>query len=106
MVQFMVAGFVMAIGLCVAGAGTHLYQGLFNQQAMLRYDGKNYAGTVGHIVMSFLCGPYIMLQLGWRHEPGGTISASSALIAALVGFGWAFITGLLVVSFYLAVTGR
>ena len=46
--------------------------------------------------MSFICGPYIMLQLGWRHEPGGTISLGSALIAALVAFGWAFITGLLV----------
>lgn len=106
MVQFMVAGFVMAVGLCVAGAGTHLYQGLFNEQAMLRYDGKNYAGTLGHVAMSFLCGPYIMLQLGWRHEAGGAVSTSSALIAALVAFGWAFITGLLLVGLYLTFTGR
>jgi len=106
MFQFMVAGFVMAVGLCIAGAGTHLYQGVFNQQAMLRYDGKTYLASLGHLVMSFLCGPYIMLQLGWRHEAGETISMSSALISALVGFGWAFITGLLLVGFYLAVTGR
>ena len=106
MSQFMVAGFIMAVGLCLAGTGTHLYQALMKQQAMLRYDGKNYLGTLGHVAMSFICGPYIMLQLGWRQEPGGTISMTSALIAALVAFGWAFITGLVFISVYLALLGH
>ncbi len=105
MVQFMVAGFVMAVGLCIAGAGTHLYQGLANQQAMLRYDGKTFLRSLGHVAMSFVCGPYIMLQLGWRHEPDGTISVGSALLAALVAFGWAFLTGLLFVGVYFAFSG-
>ncbi|HTJ58868.1 MAG TPA: hypothetical protein VL418_15085 [Devosiaceae bacterium] len=95
----------MAVGLCIAGASTHLYQGVFKEQAMLRYDGKTYFHTLGHLAMSFVCGPYIMLQLGWRQEPGGAISLSSMLIGALVAFGWAFITGLLFVGSYLAVRG-
>lgn len=102
MFQFMVAGFVMAVGLCVAGAATHLYQGFARQEAMLRYDGKNYLSSMGHVAMSFVCGPYIMLQLGWRHEPGNTISVGPALLSALVAFGWAFITGLLFMGAYFA----
>ena len=102
MFQFMVAGFVMAVGLCVAGAGTHLYQGVARQEAMLRFDGKNYLASMGHVVMSFVCGPYIMLQLGWRHEPGNTVSVGPALLSALVAFGWAFITGLLFMGAYFA----
>ena len=105
MFQFMVAGYIMAVGLCVAGAATHLYQGLARQEAMLRYDGKTYLGTMGHVVMSFVCGPYIMLQLGWRQETDGTISMCSMLLAALVAFGWAFVTGLLFMGLYFAVTG-
>jgi hypothetical protein len=103
--EFMLAGFLMAVGLAIAGAGTHLYQLLSNQQAMLRYDGKTLLHTFGHLAVSFVCGPYIMLQLGWQHEKGGTLSISSALISALVAFGWSFITGLLLVGGYLAVVG-
>ena len=80
MFEFILAGFLIAVGLCIAGAATHLYQGFSKQQAMLRYDGKNYWVSVGHVLMSFVCGPYIMLQLGWRHEPGGAISTTSALL--------------------------
>src|SRR6476620_49780 len=105
MFQFMVAGYIMAVGLCVAGAATHLYQGLARQEAMLRYDGKTYLGTMGHVVMSFVCGPYIMLQLGWRHEAGNTIAMGSALLSALVAFGWSFITGLLIMGAYVSITG-
>ena len=101
--EFMLAGFLMAVGLAIAGAGTHLYQWLSNQQAALRYDGRTMFHMLGHLVVSFLCGPYIMLQLGWQHEKGGTLSVSSALISALVAFGWAFITGLLLVGVYLGV---
>lgn len=101
--DFMLAGFLMAVGMSIAGTGTHFYQLLFNQQAALRYDGRTVLHMFGHLVMSFLCGPYIMLQLGWQHENDGTVSVSSALIAALVAFGWAFITGLLAVGAYLAI---
>jgi hypothetical protein len=55
--------------------------------------------------MSFICGPFIMLQMGWRQEDDGTLSVGSVLVGALVAFGWSFITGLLVLSVYLAVTG-
>ena len=54
--------------------------------------------------MSFVCGPFIMLQMGWQHDRNGTLSISSALIAAFVGFGWAFITGLIFVGSYFALT--
>jgi hypothetical protein len=54
--------------------------------------------------MSFFCGPYIMLQMGWSQDRDGTLSVSSALISACVAFGWAFITGLLVVGGYVVAT--
>lgn len=101
--ELLLAAFIMAVGLCVAGAGTHLYQGVARQQAMLRFDGRTFAGTLGHLFMSFVCGPYIMLQLGWRNEGDGTVSTASVLFSALVAFGWAFVTGLLFMSAYVAV---
>ncbi len=101
--ELMLAAFIMAVGLCVSAASTHLYQGLARQQAMLRYDGRTYVGMLGNLVMSFICGPYIMLQMGWKQEEDGSIALTSVLIAALVAFGWAFITGLLVLGIYIAV---
>lgn len=101
--ELLLAAFLIAVGLCVAGAGTHLYQWLARQQAMLRYDGRTFLASMGNLAMSFVCGPYIMLQMGWQHEDDGTISMSSALLAALVAFGWAFVTGLLFVGAYVAV---
>ena len=101
--ELVLAAFLICVGLCAAGAGTHLYQMLARQQAMLRYDGRTFAGMMGNLAMSFVCGPYIMLQMGWQHEDDGTISMSSALVSALVAFGWAFITGLLFVGAYVAV---
>jgi hypothetical protein len=53
--------------------------------------------------MSFFCGPYIMLQMGWTQEGGASINMGSALLSALVAFGWAFLTGLLIVGLYVAV---
>jgi hypothetical protein len=101
--ELLLAAFIMGIGLCVAGAGTHLYQWVARQQAGLRYDGATYLASVGHIVVSFICGPYIMLQAGWQQGDDGSIELGSALISALVAFGWAFITGLLFMGIYVAV---
>jgi hypothetical protein len=102
--EVLLAGFIMAVGVAVAGAGTHFYQMLAKQPALLRYDGRTLVHTFGHLAMSFFCGPYIMLQMGWRQERDGTLSVSSALISAFVAFGWAFITGLLVVGAYASLT--
>ncbi len=100
--ELMLAAMMIGVGLCMAGACTHLYQGLSRQQAMLRYDGKTFLSSMGHVAMSFVCGPYIMLQLGWQHEDDGTISMTSALVSAVVAFGWAFLTGLLFMGAYVA----
>jgi hypothetical protein len=100
--ELLLAGFIMGVGLCVAGAGTHLYQWLVRQDALLRYDGATVLQMFGNLVMSFVCGPYIVLQLGWRTRPGETVELSSALVTALVAFGWAFVTGLLFVGTYVA----
>ena len=59
--------------------------------AILRYDGKTWLGSNGHLAMSFFCGPYIMLQMGWKQEDDGTLSVGSVLVSALVAFGWSFI---------------
>lgn len=103
--EFLLAGFIMAVGLAVSGAGTHFYQMVHKQQALLRYDGKTFVHALGHLAMSFFCGPYIMLQMGWKQERDGTLAITSALIAAFVAFGWAFITGLLLVGGYVMITG-
>ena len=103
--EFVLAAFIMMVGISLAGAGTHLYQGVFKEPAMLRYDGRTMFHMFGHLAVSFLCGPYIMLQLGWAQERGETLSISTALIAAFVAFGWAFVTGLLAVGGYIAVIG-
>ena len=101
--ELFLAAFIMGVGLCVAGAGTHLYQALSRQQAMLRMDGRTLAGAAGHLAMSIICGPYIMLHMGWQHEDNSTLSMTSALIGALVGFSWAFVTGLFFMSLYVVV---
>ena len=98
--ELLLAAFIMGVGLCVAGAGTHLYQALARQQAMLRMDGRSVAGAAGHLVMSIVCGPYIMLHMGWQHEDNSTLSMTSALIGALVAFSWAFVTGMFFMSLY------
>ena len=103
--ELVLAGFIMSVGICIAGMGTYLYQWLSKEQAMLRYDGKTILHMAGHIAMSFFCGPFIMLQMGWQQERGGTLSLSMALVSAFVAFGWAFITGLVVLGSYFTVFG-
>lgn len=101
--ELMVAAFIMAVGLSIAGAGTYFYQWRMGQPAMLRYDGRTWLGSAGHLFMSFVCGPYIMLQLGWRQEDDGTLSVGSVLVSALVAFGWSFVTGLFFLGLYFLV---
>ncbi len=101
--ELLLAAFLIGVGLCIAGAGTHLYQWLARQQAMLRYDGETFVNSMGNLAVSFVCGPYIMLQMGWQQEKGGTLSMTSALVSAVVAFGWAFVTGLLFMGVYVAV---
>ncbi len=100
--ELLLAAFIMGVGLCIAGAGTHLYQWVARQPAMLRYDGKSLISSFGNLFMSFVCGPYIMLQMGWRQEHDGTLSITSALFSALIAFGWAFLSGLIFMSAYVA----
>lgn len=101
--ELILAAFIMAVGLAVAGAGTYLYQGLHKQQAMLRFDGATVLHMAGNLVMSFFCGPFIMLQLGWRQEGQGTAALASVLVSSLVAFGWAFITGLIIMGSYVSI---
>jgi hypothetical protein len=101
--ELLLAGLIMAVGLSIAGMGTYLYQWLGKTQATLRYDGKTFAHSLGNVAMSFVCGPYLMLLMGWQQDQKGTLSISTALIGSFVGFGWAFITGLLFVGSYFMV---
>jgi hypothetical protein len=103
--ELFLAGFIMAVGLCIAGMCTHLLQMLTKEEARLRYDGETYEHMMWNVVASFFCGPYIMLQMGWKQEQGGTLSISMALVSAFVAFGWAFITGLLALGGYFSLAG-
>ena len=101
--ELLLAGFIMAVGLAIAGTGTYFYQWIIGQQAMLRYDGRTWLHMIGNLVMSFVCGPYIMLQMGWKQEDDGTLSLGSVLLSAIVAFGWSFVTGLFFIGFYVAI---
>ncbi|RYE73816.1 MAG: hypothetical protein EOP19_28810, partial [Hyphomicrobiales bacterium] len=63
--ELLLAGLIMAVGMSVAGMGTHLYQWLGREQAAIRYDGTTLLRTFGLLAVSFFCGPYIILQMGW-----------------------------------------
>ena len=101
----MLSGFLMAVGLAAAGTSTYLYQWLARQDAQLRYDGRSVWAFLGNLAVSLFSGPYLMLQMGWRQERGGTLTMSAALLAAFLAFGWAFVTGLLIVGAYLLIVG-
>lgn len=103
--EVLLAGFIMSVGVAIAGTGTHLYQWLLQQPAMLRYDGRTIIHSFAHLAMSFVCGPYILLQIGWSQERDGTLSVTSALFSAFIAFGWAFITGLIAVGTYVGLSG-
>lgn len=103
--ELLIAAFLTAVGISIAGVGTHLYQWRKQEQAMLRYDGKTLLSAFGNLAISFFCGPYIMLQMGWQREQGGTLSLSMALVSAFVAFGWAFITGIIVVGGWFSIVG-
>jgi hypothetical protein len=101
--ELLLAAFIMGVGLSVAGTGTYLYQWLTREEAALRMDGDTLSQSLLRFVVSVVCGPFIMLQYGWKQEDGGTLSMPSMLISSVVAFGWAFVTGLLIVSFYVIV---
>jgi len=102
MFQLVLAFFIIGTGLSVAGMGTHLYQGLSRQPASLGWEGANPIEGIGRLAMSFVCGPYILLQMGFRPHAGGAVSAVNVLLAAIIAFGWSFITGLMIVGTYVA----
>ena len=58
--ELLLAGLIMAVGLAIAGVGTYLYQWVSKSQAVLRYDGKTLAHSLGNLGLSFVCGPMIM----------------------------------------------
>ena len=101
--DLILAVFIIAVGVSVAGAGTYLYQMVWRAPAALSYAGSNMLASLGNLAVSFVCGPYIMLMMGWSHDEGDNASLSTMMIGSFVAFGWAFITGLLFVSLYLAV---
>jgi len=103
--EFYVALFLMGVGLSVAGAGANLYEAMLRTPAQLSYYGRTYLASLGNLFVSFICGPYIMLKMGLWTKDGQPFSMTSAAIASLVAFGWAFITGLFLMSLYFAVIG-
>ena len=101
--DILLAFFIMGVGLCTAGLTVHFYQLIWRVPAILSYSGKTYLSSLGSLFMSFIFGPYIMLNMGWKREDNGNLSFVSILISAFVAFGWAFISGLLILAIYLSV---
>jgi len=103
--EFLISLYIMAVGMAFAGGSTYLYQWLSKQEAVLRFDGDNVFVTAGHLLMSFVCGPFIMLHMGWRRDSAGGLHVSQALLSAFIAFGWSFIVGLFFLWFYIGVLG-
>jgi hypothetical protein len=103
--ELFAALFIMAVGLSAAGAGTHLYQAVSRNPAELSFAGETYFAAMGRLAMSFVCGPYIMLKLGFAADAGDKPKMGTTLLASFVAFGWAFITGLILLGIHMAFTG-
>lgn len=103
MSELVLALYIIGVGLSVAGMATHLYQGIARQAAAFRWDGNSILEGIFNLLVSFVCGPYIILRMGWRSEEGaGAASPVNALLASFIAFGWSFFTGLMVLGSYVA----
>lgn len=77
--EFLISLYIIAVGLAFAGGATYFYQWVWKQEAALRFDGANVFATAAHLMMSFVCGPFIMLNMGWRRDSAGGLHMSQAL---------------------------
>ncbi|WP_404403344.1 DUF6949 family protein [Pelagibacterium halotolerans] len=102
MSELVLALYIIGIGLSVAGMSTHLYQGLARQPAGFRLEGGSIAGGIFNLFVGFICGPYIILRMGWRPSGSGQVSTVNVLLASFIAFGWSFFTGLMVLGSYVA----
>lgn len=103
MTQFILALFLIGIGLSIAGTGTHLYQQIARKVAAFRVEGRNGFEHIVSVFIVVLCGPYLMLRMGMQLDAQGRVSAINILLAATIAFGWSFVTGLMVVGTYVSV---
>lgn len=94
---------MIGIGLCTAGMLTHLYQGLSHETAGMRVYGATATRSLVNMVVTFFCGPYIMLRLGWQSAEGGDFPVVNLLLAAFIAFAWSFVTGLMILGTYVAI---
>lgn len=101
--ELVLAFFIIGVGLCSAGMLTHLYQGFSRQTAGMRVAGATATRSFLNIVITFFCGPYIMLRLGWQSGEAGEIPVVNVLLAAFIAFAWSFVTGLMILGTYVAV---
>ena len=102
MTQLLLAFFLIGIGMSVAGTGTHLYQQIARKAAGFRVDGRNALESIAGLFVVFICGPYMMLRLGFRADSSGRLSTINVLLGAFIGFSWSFVTGLMLVGTYVS----
>lgn len=100
--QFILALYLIGIGLSVAGTGTHLYQQVARKVAEFRVEGRNALESFANLLVMFICGPYLMLRMGLRANASGRISSIDVVLAATIAFGWSFVTGLMIVGTYVS----
>jgi|TARA_R100000687_G_C6309098_1_gene99585 hypothetical protein len=101
--HLILALFLIAVGMSVAGTGTHLYQQVARKVAEFRVEGANALESLVNLFVMFICGPYMMLRLGMRADASGRASTVNVMLAAVIAFGWSFVTGMMVVGTYISV---
>lgn len=102
MTSLILALFLIGIGLSVAGTGTHLYQQVAHKVAQLRIEGQTALESLWSAVVVFICGPYLLLRMGCQLDAQGRISGVNVMLAAIIAFGWSFVTGLMMVGTYVS----
>lgn len=103
MSQLVLAFFLIGIGMSVAGTGTHLYQQLARRVAEFKVEGRNALESIANLFVMFVCGPYMVLRMGWQADTSGRVSSANVMLSAFIGFGWSFVTGLMMVGTYVSV---
>lgn len=94
--------FIIALGMSVAGTGTYLYQTLSRQTAGFRISGETAVEGVMNLFIIFICGPYLLLRMGCQSDGRGQISIINVLLAAFIAFSWSFVSGLMILGTYVS----
>jgi hypothetical protein len=96
--ELVLAAFFVGFGMASAATLTHLVQAVSGQTLGFGLGRGGVVRRLSSLMVTAICGPYVLLQVGRLAEREGQLSVGPALVLALVAFGWAFISGLMLLA--------